>query len=173
MSLRLRGAAAMAALALLMLSAPAVHAQSDMAFLAAKEAFERGDRKKLDALAPALSGHVLAPYVSYWQLKSGIDTADYDAVRAFLTANANTPLAERLTVDWLKSVAKRGDWTRFAQDYPPAAGEDVELTCYAIQFRRQRDGASRCSRRCSRRVSSPTPTAARASGWLSRAAISD
>jgi peptidoglycan lytic transglycosylase len=140
MSLRLCGAAAMAALATLMLCTPAVHAQTDTDFLVAKEAYERGDRKKLDALAPALTGHVLAPYVAYWQLKSGIDTADYDAVRAFLTQNANTPLAERLTVDWLKSLAKRGDWTRFALDYPPAAGEDVELTCYGIQYRRQRDG---------------------------------
>ncbi len=75
----------------------ALHAQTDADFLAAKEAFERGERKKLDLLAPALSGHVLAPYVAYWQLKSGIDTADYVAVRAFLAQNANTPLAERLT----------------------------------------------------------------------------
>jgi len=142
MSLRLRGAAVMAALAVLLVAAPAVRAQSDTDFLAAKEAFERGDRKKLDTLAPALAGHVLAPYVAYWQLKIGIDTADYDAVRAFLTQNANTPLAERLTVDWLKSLAKRGDWTRFGLDYPPAAGEDVELTCYGIQYRRQRDGDS-------------------------------
>src|SRR5437764_1023303 len=52
----------------------------------------------------------------------------------------NTPPAERLTIDWLKTAAKRGDWTRFALDYPPAAGEDVELTCYGIQFRQQRDG---------------------------------
>jgi soluble lytic murein transglycosylase len=118
----------------------ALHAQTDTDFLAAKEAYERGDRKKLDALAPGLAGHVLAPYVAYWQLKLGIDTADYDAVRAFLTQNANTPLADRLTVDWLKALAKRGDWTRFALDYPPAAGEDVELTCYGIQYRWQRDG---------------------------------
>jgi peptidoglycan lytic transglycosylase len=139
-SLRLRGAAATAALAMLLLAAPPVRAQTDTDFLAAKAAFERGDRNKLDALAPALSGHILAPYVAYWQLKIGIDTADYDAVRAFLTQNANTPLAERLTVDWLKSLAKRGDWTRFGLDYPPASGEDVELTCYGIQYRRQRDG---------------------------------
>jgi soluble lytic murein transglycosylase len=139
MSLRLRGALAAAALAL-SFAAPGLQAQTDADFLAAKEAFERGERKKLDALAPALSGHVLAPYVTYWQLKIRIDTADYDAVRAFLAQNANTPLAERLTVDWLKSLAKRGDWTRFALDYPPGSGEDVELACYGIQYRRQRDG---------------------------------
>ena len=46
------------------------HAQSDADFVAAKASFERGDLRQLDALAPALSGHVLARYVEYWQLKS-------------------------------------------------------------------------------------------------------
>ncbi len=115
-------------------------AQTDADLLAARDAFEHNDRRKLDALAPALAGHVLAPYVAYWQLKSGIDTADYDAVRTFLVQNAGNPLGDRLRVDWLKALGKRGDWTRFAADYPPAAGEDVELTCYGIQYRRQRDG---------------------------------
>jgi soluble lytic murein transglycosylase len=122
------------------LSAGAARAQSDADFLAAKESFGHGDKAKLDALAPGLKGHILAPYVMYWQLKSRIDDADYDAVRGFLTEYASTPLAERLRVEWLKSLGKRGDWTRFALDYPPAAGEDTELTCYGIQFRRQRDG---------------------------------
>jgi soluble lytic murein transglycosylase len=115
-------------------------AQSDADFLAAKDAFERNDRAKLDALAIGLKGHLLAPYVTYWQIKLGIDDVDYDTVRGFLTQYPNTPPAERLTVDWLKTAAKRGDWARFALDYPPAAGEDIELTCYGIQFRQQRDG---------------------------------
>jgi soluble lytic murein transglycosylase len=121
---------------------PPAEAQTDADFLAAKGAFDRGDKIKLDALAPSLKGHVLTPYVTYWQLKLGIDDADHDAVRGFLTQHPNTPLAERLRVDWLKSSAKRGDWARFALDYPPPAGEDVELTCYGIQYRLQRDGGA-------------------------------
>lgn len=137
----LRHAAAWTLLVALMglVAAPA-SAQSDADFLAAKDAFERGDRAKLDALAIGLKGHLLAPYVTYWQIKLGIDDVDYETVRAFLTQYPNTPPADRLTVDWLKTAAKRGDWARFALDYPPAAGEDIELTCYGIQFRRQRDG---------------------------------
>jgi soluble lytic murein transglycosylase len=121
---------------------PPAAAQTDADFLAAREAFDRGDKIKLDALAPSLKGHVLTPYVTYWQLKLGIDDADHDAVRGFLTQYPNTPLAERLRVEWLKSSAKRGDWARFALDYPPPAGEDVELTCYGIQYRLQRDGSA-------------------------------
>ena len=126
--------------AALWLGCATVAAQTDADFLAAKDAFEHGDKLKLAALAPGLKGHLLAPYVTYWQLKTSIDDADYDAVRAFLTESAGSPLAQRLALDWLKAMGKRGDWSRFALDYPPPAGEDTELTCYGIQFRWQRDG---------------------------------
>ena len=126
---------------LLSLVAGPAAAQSDADFLSAKDAFERGDRAKLDALADRLKGHLLAPYVTYWQIKLRIDDIDYDTVRAFLSQYPNTPLADRLTVEWLKVAAKRGDWTRFALDYPPSSGEDIELTCYGIQFRQQQEGA--------------------------------
>src|SRR5437773_8550437 len=126
--------------ALLCLVTGPASAQSDADFLAAKDAFERGDRAKLDMLATGLKSHLLATYVTYWQIKLGIDDVEYDTVRGFLMQYPSTPLADRLTVDWLKTAAKRGDWTRFALDYPPAAGEDIELTCYGVQFRQQRDG---------------------------------
>ena len=120
-------------------------AQSDADFMAAKEAADRGDRQALDALAPRLKGHILAPYVTYWQLRARIDDADYVAVRAYLDQYGNTPPGERLRGEWLKSAARRGDWSRFALDYPPSSGEDTELTCYGIQFRRQRDGEAALS----------------------------
>lgn len=121
----------------------AVHAaaQSDADFLAAKIAFERGDWRRLDALAPLVAGHPLERYVLYWQLKSRLDELSSDAVRGFLDRYPDGPLADRLRVDWLKALGKRGDWNRFALDYPPPAGEDNELACYAIQYRYQRDGA--------------------------------
>lgn len=141
-ALRLCPPSRLALVALLMLGAmaPWARAQSDHDFLAAKDAYEHGDKRHLDAVAPKLANHVLAPYVEYWQLRLGIDTADADAIRAFIARYPNTPLADRLRVDWLKALGKQADWTRFAFDYPPATGEDVELTCYGIQFRRSRDG---------------------------------
>src|SRR5450432_128739 len=115
-------------------------AQCDADFLAAKTAFERGDRGKLAGLAAKVHGHVLESYVDYWGLKLGIDDATPEAVRNFLDRNPDTPLAEKLRVDWLKALAKKSDWNRFALDYPPPSGEDLELACYGIQYRRQRDG---------------------------------
>lgn len=112
----------------------------DADFLAAKAAFDRGDARGLDLLAPKLAGYVLEPYVSYWRLKLSLDSADPEAVRTFLEQQRDTPLADRLRVDWLKLLGKRGDWNRFALDYSPSSGEDVELSCYSVQFRLQRDG---------------------------------
>jgi len=116
-------------------------AQSDADFVAARTAYERGDWQRLDSLAPALNGHVLERYVRYWQLKSRLDDASPEAVQAFMTAFHDGPLADRLRVEWLKVLGRRGDWNRFALDYPPASGEDTELACLGVQYRLQRDGA--------------------------------
>lgn len=135
-----------AALLLFMAVANVAAQPPDSDFLAAKAAFDRGDARTLDLLAAKLTGYVLEPYVSYWRLKLSLDSADPEAVRAFLQQQRDTPLADRLRVDWLKLLGKRGDWSRFALDYPPSSGEDVELSCYGIQFRLQREGeAARAS----------------------------
>lgn len=133
---------ALAALALaLALPAAVAHAQSDADFLAAKAAFDRGDRARLAAIAPKLSAHVLAPYVAYWQIKLAIDDTAPLAIRQYLDRYPNTPLADRLRVDWLKYLGSRALWAPFALDYPPpTASDDVELACYGVLYRWQRDG---------------------------------
>ena len=127
--------------AALLATAPHAGAQSDADFIAAKTAYERGDWRKLEALAPALAGHPLEQYAVYWQLKSRLDEVSPDAVDAFLARYPEGPLADRLRVEWLKVLGKRADWNRFAIGYPPPGGEDTELACYAVQYRHQRDGA--------------------------------
>jgi soluble lytic murein transglycosylase len=113
---------------------------SDADFLAAKSAYERGQRMKFDLIAPKLAGHVLESYVEYWRLSWRLDASAGSDVEAFLAKWPDSPLADRLRADWLKALGKRGDWAAFAALYPLAAGEDLELACYGIQFRRQRDG---------------------------------
>src|SRR5262249_13700474 len=123
--------AALAALA----HAGAVSAQSDADFAAARDAFRAGDAARLERIAPRLKDHLLAPYVEYWRLKLGIDEADAGAVRAFLDRYADLPLAEQLRIEWLKSLARRGEWTLFGAEYAKRPGEDTELACYATQWR--------------------------------------
>ena len=113
---------------------------ADADFLAARAAFQGGDLAKLDALAGRFTGELLLPYITYWQLKLRLDTAGRDEIRAYLDRWPDTPLADRLRVEWLKTLGNRREWNTFALDYPPSTGEDTELACYGVQFRRQRDG---------------------------------
>jgi len=117
---------------------------TDADFAAARDAYRAGDSARLELLAPRLKGHLLEPYVEYWRLKLELDDVDPESVRAFFQRYADSPLAERLRSEWLKSLGKRQAWDIFAAEYRASASEDVELACYAAQLRlaRRADGAS-------------------------------
>jgi soluble lytic murein transglycosylase len=112
---------------------------TDADFIAARDAYRAGDAARLERIAPRLKGHLLEAYVAYWRLRLKLDAADPAAVWAFLERYADLPLAERLRSEWLKSLGKREAWVLFAAEYPKRGAEDVELACYAAQFRAQRD----------------------------------
>ncbi|MFI4952077.1 MAG: transglycosylase SLT domain-containing protein [Burkholderiales bacterium] len=114
-------------------------APSDADFLAAREAFLANDAAALEKVAPRLKGHLLEAYVSYWQLRLKLDDAEPGRVRAFLERYSGTPLADALRGEWLKSLAKRALWTDFAAEYPKRNGEDTELACFALQWRREQE----------------------------------
>jgi soluble lytic murein transglycosylase len=122
------------------LALPVASQPTDADFLEARDAFRAGDVARLDRVAPRLSGHLLEQYVSYWQIKLKLDDADPARVRAFLASYDGLPLSDRLRTEWLKSLGKREQWTLFATEYPKRAGDDTELDCYAIQWKRARDG---------------------------------
>ena len=124
----------------LALAAVPARAQSDADFLRAKAAYDRGDARALDALVPTLRGHPLERYARYWQLALRLDEAPPGDVQAFLARYPEGPLADRLRIEWLKSLGKRGDFATFAANYVPGSGDDTELACYAIQARMQREG---------------------------------
>jgi soluble lytic murein transglycosylase len=106
----------------------------------ARDAFRVGNAARLDSIAARLKGHLLEPYVEYWQIRLRLDDADPSRVRGFIARREGGPLADRLRGEWLKSLGKRGQWTLFAAEYPARAGEDAELACYAIQSQRIREG---------------------------------
>jgi peptidoglycan lytic transglycosylase len=128
---------AVAALAIACGSAAAWAQPTDADFAAARDAYRAGDAARLERIAPRLSGYLLEPYVAYWRLRLKLDDADPAAVRAFLDRYPDLPLSERLRHEWLKALGKRGAWTLFAAEYPKLGAEDVELACYAAQWRAQ------------------------------------
>ena len=123
--------------AFLMQPAP-VGAQSaalDDAFLAARDAARSGDSKKLDQIAPRFQGHVLEPYVQYWRLKIRFEARDPEEIRRYIYSNRDTPLSDHARRDWLKVLGKNAQWDTFNAELPALAGEDMEVTCYALQAR--------------------------------------
>jgi len=114
----------------------------DAALLAARDAFEAGNRTKLANVAPQLEGHVLAPYVEYWQLFFRLPAARAEEVRDFLSRYPNSALAEQLRADWLKVLARSGRWELFQEEYPALSGDDADVTCYALLARWKRGDAA-------------------------------
>jgi len=135
-----RVAARVATLLVALVAAPALSQPTDADFLAARDAFRAGDSARLDGVAPRLRGHLLEPYVAYWQIALKLNDADSERVQAFLARYDGMPLADRLRSEWLKSLAKREQWIQFAAEYPKRVGDDAELDCYALQWKRTRDG---------------------------------
>ena len=56
-------------------AAPLRAEPTDADFLVAREAFLANDAAALDKIAPRVNGHLLEPYVAYWQLRLKLDEA--------------------------------------------------------------------------------------------------
>ena len=118
-------------------------APADEAILKAHDAFRAGDPMKLQRVSAPVGGHVLAPYLEYWRLKLRLDDMPEAEVRAFLTQQAGSYLADRLRADWLKTLGRRGDWQSFDRELPPLVVDDLEIRCFAwlARLARSDDGA--------------------------------
>ncbi len=123
------------ALLLVMAAVVAQAAGTDEDFLAAREAYRIGNEARLNTYAKRLRGHLLEPYVLYYQLKIRLDEASADDVEAFIASHRDSPLSERLRAAWLKVLAKSERWDLFEQGLPELRDADLELTCYALQAR--------------------------------------
>lgn len=110
-----------------------VFAQSDDSrFLAARDAIRSGDRITLERLALQPDDHPLDPYVRYWLLFNKLARPEAPPsveLADFLVQEAGSMLAERLRADWLRRLAKDGDWAGFRQLYPDLQTPDSELRC--------------------------------------------
>jgi len=134
-------AAAVLLLAAAELACAAKLDSQDAALLAARDAFEAGNRTRLAHAAQQLEGNVLAPYVEYWQLFLRLPAARAEEVRDFFSRYPGSVLAEQLRTDWLKVLGKSGRWELFQEEYPALSADDPEVTCYALLPRWKRDDA--------------------------------
>lgn len=112
--------------------------RADEAVLAAQSAFRAGDPVKVARHAAALEGHVLLPYVRYWELKLRLEELPSTQVRAFLAQYPGSYLADRLRADWLKELGKRGEWQTFDLELAPLVVDDADIRCYTLASRLSR-----------------------------------
>ncbi len=121
---------------LLLLSCAALAAPQDDVFLEARDAFQRGEIAKLNERAAKLAeDYPLLQYVQYWQLRSRLADASQADIQGFLARNEKSLVADRLRADWLRLLARSGDWTGFLREYPKVGSADTDLACYAFQAR--------------------------------------
>lgn len=116
-------------------------APGDEAFIQAREAFASGNRVKLARALDNLQGHELRVWAEYYQLRQQLEENPGD-VPVFLERNAGSLPAERLRGDWVKSLAKIGDWASVAREYPLLQQPDPETQCYGLQARLERGDAA-------------------------------
>jgi soluble lytic murein transglycosylase len=107
----------------------------DRAVLGAHAAFLSGDRARLAGYAEKARGHVLEPYIGFWRLRLRLEEADPGEVRGFLGRNAGTLVAEQLRRDWLRVLARSGQWEAFLEEYPALVKPDSDIAGYILQAR--------------------------------------
>ena len=107
----------------------------DAAFLAARDAFRAGKLEQLDRAASQLNGHVLTPYVESFRLRMFMDRDDAGGIRAFLSRNEGSYVAEKLRADWIRWLGKRGAWGEIDSEFPRLLAPEQDVACYAMQAR--------------------------------------
>jgi soluble lytic murein transglycosylase len=113
-------------------AADVVSAASVAAVREAHAAWRDGNATRLSQLAPQLRGNAMAPYADYWQIRLAPEDK---RIQEFLGRYPGTFLAERLREDWLRGVARRGDWALLASAYPALEAPRSDVACWALNAR--------------------------------------
>jgi len=111
-------------------------------FLAARAAVRAGDYNKLARYDAQLQGYLLEPYVNSWLLRQRLEDVPAEEVRAFLSNQKGSLLAELVRRDWLKALGRKQQWEMFRAELPLLVSDDNEIICYALQARWQQQDAS-------------------------------
>jgi soluble lytic murein transglycosylase len=115
--------------------AASITATEEADLVAARAAFLAGNAQKLALHAQRLQHSSLEVYASYYQLRLGLNKAGTQEIRAFLARPDDTPVIDKLRIEWLKILGARQQWGLFDAEFPRLIGNDIELTCYSLQSR--------------------------------------
>ena len=104
-------------LALVVLNPASATTSQRSNFLAAEQAYNRGDPGLYHSLKPGLKDYPLYPYLEYRELKKRLDTASSSEVSKFLTNYSGSAPAYLLRGRWLSRLASEGRWEEIIKNY--------------------------------------------------------
>jgi soluble lytic murein transglycosylase len=122
---------------LLLPSLPAwaqVHPE-DATFAAAREAFVKNDRARLERELAGLRTHPLMGWGDYFRLVRRLDDGSDTGVAEFIEHHADTYLAEKMRGDWLKWLVRRESWDAARSEFSRLQRPDAEATCHGLEAR--------------------------------------
>jgi soluble lytic murein transglycosylase len=100
-------------------------------FSRAIKALETKDMDNFQQLREGLQDYPLYYYLRYRILKAQLKNIFPDEIQGFLEEYRNTYFGESLRRDWLRQLAKKGDWITFREVYTPQ--KSTSLQCYYVQ----------------------------------------
>ena len=113
--------------------APQALTAADQAMLDIKQAFDRGERSRLQSLLPQVRGHILEPWAAYWEMRLRLADAPAADVQAFLSRWSGTYQEDRLRNDWLLLLGQKRDWLTFQNEIVHyRMNDDPEVRCYVL-----------------------------------------
>lgn len=107
----------------------------DEDMLRARLAYDKKDTIALSEEVQQLKAqsYLLAPYAEYWLLLLTLDDTDNQSIADFLTENSQYPFINRLRGEYLKKLAKAGQWDAFLAEYLSYQPNDAAVACYAAE----------------------------------------
>ncbi len=100
----------------------------------AVKAIDRGNWTEYEQLRPGLENYPLAIYLDYFRLIRRPAEVRPAEARRFLDRTADSPLANRFLVTYLRQAGKDGRWDDFLQVMPDEPNS-IDLKCYYFRAR--------------------------------------
>ncbi len=107
----------------------------DAKFIAAREAFTKGERSKFARAANELSSHPLLPWIDYFRLTQRLEDGSDAGMAAFVERHSGTYLGEKARGDWLKWLMRQEDWSAARVQFAHMERPDADAQCRGLDVR--------------------------------------
>ncbi len=120
--------------------------QQRQAYDQAMSALKAGQQQRYASLLPGLRDYPLYPYLLLESLQMRVKTASHREIEDFLVAHGDLPFSQRLKNDWLRRLAREGEWSLLRKNYDTAS-QAAEFDCpLALQSWREGNQSAAMSR---------------------------